>query len=191
MQYTVLERAIRFAVDAHAGQTRKDGSPFILHPLEDASIVGTMTDDLEILAAAVLHDTVEDTDTTEEDILLTFGPRVHALVMHETENKRPALLPKDTWRVRKEESLELLKDSNDPATLMLWLGDKLANIRALKRDHDVLGVKVFDRFNNKDPRDQKWYYGTILKLLSPLSDTAAYREYSMLYHAVFDGYEGE
>ncbi|MBQ7597848.1 MAG: bifunctional (p)ppGpp synthetase/guanosine-3',5'-bis(diphosphate) 3'-pyrophosphohydrolase [Clostridia bacterium] len=191
MQYTVLERAIRFAVDAHAGQTRKDGSPFILHPLEDASIVSTLTGDLEILAAAVLHDTVEDTDTTEADILQTFGPRVHTLVMHETENKRPALSPKDTWRVRKEESLELLKNANDPAALMLWLGDKLANMRALKRDHDRLGVKVFDRFNNKDPLDQKWYYKTILELLSPLADTAAYQEYNALYHAVFDGYEGE
>ncbi len=191
LQYSILEKAIRFAVDAHAGQKRKDGSAFILHPLEDAAIVGTLTDDQEILAAAVLHDTVEDTDTTEEDILRVFGARVCALVMGETEDKRPAAPPEETWRVRKEESLQALAKAEDPAVRMLWLGDKLANLRALDREHDKLGVKVFDRFNNKDPLDQKWYYGTILELLGMFADTPAYREYSLRFHHIFDGYEGE
>ena len=191
MQYNTLERAICFAVDAHAGQKRKDGSPFILHPLEDAVIVGKLTDDLEIIAAAVLHDTVEDTDTTEEDILREFGPRVCRLVMGETENKRPAVPPEETWHVRKEESLQLLAKTEDPAVRMLWLGDKLSNLRALRREHDKLGIKVFDRFNTSDPLAHKWYYGTILSLLSPFEDTSAYQEYSQHFHAIFDGYKGE
>ena len=191
MQYTILEQAIRFAVDAHAGQTRKDGAPFILHPLEDAAIVGTLTNDPEILAAAVLHDTVEDTDVTEEDILRLFGPRVHALVMGETEDKRPAAPPQETWRVRKEESLQSLANAEDPAIRMLWLGDKLANLRALGREHLHLGRAVFNRFHNADPLAHKWDYGTILELLQGFKDTPAYREYSALFHSIFDGYEGE
>ena len=191
MQYNVLERAIRFAVDAHAGQARKDGSPFILHPLEDAAIVSTLTYDPEVLAAAVLHDTVEDTETTEEDILRAFGPRVAALVQHETEDKRPAVPPEETWKVRKEESLCELAQSKDPAVKMLWLGDKLANMRALHRQFFMEGEKVFNRFNNTDPKAHAWYYGTILQLLSQLSDTAAYREYVNLYHEVFDRYNEE
>ena len=186
MQYNILEQAIRFAVDAHAGQKRKDGSPFILHPLEDAAIVGTMTDDLEIIAAAVLHDTVEDTDTTEEDILRLFGPRVHALVMGETENKRPEIPPEHSWRVRKEESLQELSQTEDRAVKLLWLGDKLSNMRALRREYDKIGAKLFDRFNNRDPQAQKWYYGTILKLLSEFKDSPAFQEYSTHFHSVFD-----
>lgn len=191
MQYTVLEQAIRFAVEAHAGQKRKDGSAFILHPLEDAAIVGTLTKDPEILAAAVLHDTVEDTDTTEADILRAFGPRVCALVMGETENKRPAVPATETWHVRKEESLLALAKAEDPAIRMLWLGDKLANLRALDRDHDRLGAAVFNRFNNPNPLDHKWYYGSILELLAPFADTPAYREYSAVFHHIFDRYKGE
>ncbi|MBR6314601.1 MAG: bifunctional (p)ppGpp synthetase/guanosine-3',5'-bis(diphosphate) 3'-pyrophosphohydrolase [Clostridia bacterium] len=191
MQYSVLEQAIRFAVDAHAGQKRKDGSPFILHPLEDAAIVSTLTDDLEVIAAAVLHDTVEDTKTTLNDIMQTFGPRVHALVKGETENKRPALPPWETWKIRKEESLADLASADDPAIRILWLGDKLANMRALYRAHIAKGQAAFDRFNIHDPLAHKWYYGEILRLLEPLAATAAYKEYSTLYHAIFDEYKGE
>lgn len=191
MQYSVLEQAIRFAVDAHAGQKRKDGSPFILHPLEDAAIVSTLTDDLEVIAAAVLHDTVEDTKTTLNDIMQTFGPRVHALVKGETENKRPALPPWETWKIRKEESLADLASADDPAIRILWLGDKLANMRVLYRAHIAKGQAAFDRFNIHDPLAHKWYYGEILRLLEPLAATAAYKEYSTLYHAIFDEYKGE
>lgn len=191
MQYTVLEQAIRFAVDAHAGQKRKDGSPFILHPLEDAAIVGTLTDDTEVIAAAVLHDTVEDTGTTPEEILRVFGPRIHELVMGETENKRPAMPPWETWKIRKEESLAELAASDDPAIRILWLGDKLSNMRALYRAHTAQGQAAFKRFNIHDPLAHKWYYGEILRLLEPLAASAAYREYSTLYHAIFDGYKGE
>ncbi len=191
MQYSVLEQAIRFAVDAHAGQKRKDGSPFILHPLEDAAIVSTLTDDLEVIAAAVLHDTVEDTKTTLNDIMQTFGPRVHALVKGETENKRPALPPWETWKIRKEESLADLASADDPAIRILWLGDKLANMRSLYRAHIAKGQAAFDRFNIHDPLAHKWYYGEILRLLEPLAATAAYKEYSTLYHAIFDEYKGE
>ena len=189
MQYNILERAIRFAVDAHAGQTRKDGAPFILHPLEDAAIVSTLTDDPEILAAAVLHDTVEDTAVTPDQILKEFGPRVYDLVMGETEDKRPAVPPEETWQVRKEESLRGLAQTQNPAVKLLWLGDKLANMRALHRQFFAEGEAAFDRFNNTDPKAHAWYYGTILQLLQPLSDSAAYREYANLYHEVFDRYE--
>ena len=191
MDHSVLDRAICFAVEAHKGQLRKDGSAFILHPLEDAAIVGTLTADAEVLAAAVLHDTVEDTAVTPQQILEAFGPRVCALVMHETEDKRPAVPPEMTWQIRKEESLLALKQSEDPAVKMLWLGDKLSNMRALFREHEVLGAEIFNRFNNRDPLAHKWYYGTILDLLSEFENTAAYREYSALYHTVFDRYEGE
>lgn len=182
----IFERAVVFALKAHEGQTRKDGGVYILHPLEDAAIVGTMTNDLEVLAAAVLHDTVEDTPVTEQDILDNFGERVAELVAHETENKRPEQDARDTWKIRKVESLEVLKNCGSTETKMLWIGDKLSNMRSLSRDFEKVGPSIFERFNETDPREQRWYHETILDYTSELSEYPAYREYKALVHAVFD-----
>ena len=189
MDNSILDRAICFAVEAHKGQRRKDGTAFILHPLEDAAVVGTMTDDPEVLAAAVLHDTVEDTAVTPEMIMEQFGKRVYKLVMHETEDKRADVPPEETWRIRKEETLATLAQTTDIAVKMLWLGDKLSNMRAFHRQYFDVGEAIFRRFNNTNPQDQAWYYGTVLRLLEALSDHPAYREYERLYHEVFDRYE--
>ncbi len=182
----VFDKAVAFALKAHEGQTRKDGGVYILHPLEDATIVGTMTNDLEILAAAVLHDTVEDTPVTAQDILDNFGPRVAELVAHETEDKRPDMPPSQSWKIRKEESLAVLKDAGIE-TKMLWLGDKLSNMRSLARDFDKIGAAVFDRFNEKNPKEQYWYHSTILEYIRELSDYPAYKEYEKLVTHVFNG----
>ena len=84
MDSTILDKAIEFATQAHAGQVRKGTSiPYILHPLEAAAICATVTDDLEVLSAAVLHDVVEDTSATVDKIEQQFGARVATLVAGE------------------------------------------------------------------------------------------------------------
>ena len=185
MDGDVLDRAILFATKAHAGMVRKDGAPYILHPLEDMTIVGTMTTDREVLAAAVLHDVIEDTDVTEGTLREEFGDRVTDLVLSETENKRENLPKKDTWKIRKEESLASLKGAPIEEK-MLWLGDKLSNIRGLKRMYDKMGQEVFSLFNVTDPALHKWYYGVILTYLTDLQCYPAYRELDSVYHDVFD-----
>lgn len=183
----VFQKAVVFAVNAHSGMTRKSTSlPYILHPMEAAVIVATMTEDREVLASAVLHDTVEDTKVTMEDILENFGPRVAYFVQSETENKRKDLPAEKTWELRKRESLETLRNTDDIFVKMLWLGDKLSNLRAIKRDFDREGQRVFDRFHQKDPGKQAWYYLHIAALLSDLKDYPAYKEYNALAHEVFD-----
>ena len=182
----IFDKAVAFALDAHEGQMRKDGGVYILHPLEDAAIVGTMTNDLEVLAAAVLHDTVEDTAVTAQDIFDNFGERVANLVAHETENKRHGQKPSETWKIRKQESLAVLKDS-EIETKMLWLGDKLSNVRSLARGFDRNGVSVFNKFNETDPKEQYWYHSTILEYIRELSSEPAYKEYEKLVHHIFDG----
>ena len=103
----MVTKAIEFAARAHDGMVRKkNNTPYILHPLEAAVIVGTMTDNQDVISAAVLHDVVEDTGITIEEIEENFGARVKALVESETEDKRADLPPENTWRIRKEESLE-------------------------------------------------------------------------------------
>ena len=186
----LVSEAIAFAVKAHDGMRRKKNeAPYILHPMEAAVIVGTMTNDQNLLAAAALHDVVEDADITLEEIEEKFGRRVRELVESETENKRADLPPTATWRIRKEESLEVLKNTDDIAVLMVWLGDKLANMRSFYHDFKVEGNGMWQRFNQKDAKEQAWYYRSILRLTERLSDTSAWLEYKTLTELVFG--EGE
>ena len=182
----LVSEAIAFAVKAHDGMRRKKSeAPYILHPMEAAVIVGTMTHDQNMIAAAALHDVVEDAEISIEDIEAKFGKRVRELVESETEDKRADLPPSDTWHIRKEESLAVLKNTNDIGVLTVWLGDKLANMRAIYRDHKIEGDAMWQRFNQKDVSEQAWYYSSIVKLTERLSDTSAWIEYKTLTELVF------
>ena len=182
----LVSEAIAFAVKAHDGMRRKKSeAPYILHPMEAAVIVGTMTNDQNLIAAAALHDVVEDAGITLEEIKEKFGQRVWELVRSETEDKREELPPAQTWRIRKEESLAVLKNTEDIAVLMVWLGDKLANMRSIYRDFKVEGHGMWQRFNQKDPAQQAWYYRSIATLTERLSDTSAWLEYKTLTELVF------
>ena len=184
----LVSEAIVFAAKAHDGMRRKKSeAPYILHPMEAAVIVGTMTDDQNLIAAAVLHDVVEDADITINEIEIKFGERVRQLVASETEDKRADRPPTETWRVRKEESLAVLKNTDDLGVLMVWLGDKLANMRAIYRDFKVEGHAMWQRFNQKDPAQQAWYYRSIVELTERISHTSAWLEYKTLTELVFEG----
>ena len=90
----MLTKAIFFATKAHEGQMRKmTNTPYILHPIEVASIIATITDDQDIMAAGVLHDVIEDCGVDPAVIKELFGPRVSALVQSDSEDRldpRPA-----------------------------------------------------------------------------------------------------
>ena len=182
----LVSEAIAFAVKAHDGMRRKKSeAPYILHPMEAAVIVGTMSDDQNLIAAAALHDVVEDAEITIEEIEEKFGKRVRELVESETEDKRADLPPSDTWRIRKEESLAVLNNTEDIGVLMVWLGDKLANMRAIYRDWKVEGDAMWQRFNQKDIKQQAWYYTSIIDLTERISHTSAWLEYKTLTELVF------
>jgi myo-inositol-1(or 4)-monophosphatase len=185
-EQSLLDKAIIFAVQAHSGMVRKGtDTPFIVHPIEAAAIVATMTNDVEIIAAAVLHDTVEDTLTSIEDIRSEFGDRVAAIVSAESENKREDRLPGDTWMERKKETIDHLTHSTDEAEKMVALADKLSNIRAMYRDSNNLGEALWKRFNQKDKQMHAWYYRSIGTVLSELARYEAYSEYIELTEKVF------
>ena len=182
----LVSEALAFAVKAHDGMRRKKSdAPYILHPMEAAVIVGTMSDDQNLIAAAALHDVVEDAGVTIEEVEAKFGKRVRELVESETEDKRADLPQSDTWRIRKEESLTVLKNAEDIAVLMVWLGDKLANMRSIYRDWKTEGDKMWQRFNQKNVKEQEWYYTSITKLTERLSHTSAWLEYKTLTELVF------
>ncbi len=182
----ILDKAIKFATEAHKNALRKGTqTPYILHPLEAAAIVATMTDDLEIIAAAVLHDTVEDNkNITLDDIEKEFGKRVRDLVAAESEEKEEDEV--GSWHRRKQATVDHLRNKATEEEMMIALGDKLSNIRSIYRDYKNYGDKLWERFNQKDKQMQGWYYRSIAEALEPLAMYRAYKEYCDLVKEVFD-----
>ena len=174
----IIEEAIIYATIMHQGKTRKFGSrPFILHPLEVAQILSTMTDDPEVITAGILHDVVEDTDGTLPEIEKRFGKRVADLVFSESEQEYPGEDRRATWEKRKEASLSVLKNSRDIGIKMLWLADKLANIRSLAGEYSERGEAMWQTLHQSDPEKQKWYYRSIAEVLElSLNKTGAFKE---------------
>ena len=180
-----FDRAVVFATRAHSGQRRRGSNvPYIIHPLEVATIAATLSDDDDIMCAALLHDTVEDTDVTLDEIEENFGPHVRQLVASETENKYRDIDPSLSWKRRKEESLLDLKNANEEEK-MLWLSDKLSNMRSFFRMYLEEDDELWQHFNMKDPQQQYWYYSTILDYLSDLDIHPAYQEFKRLMGIVF------
>jgi myo-inositol-1(or 4)-monophosphatase len=181
----LLDRAIVFAVRAHAGTERRGkGFPYIVHPMEAVEIVATMTRDQELLAAAVLHDTVEDTDVTIEQIRAEFGDRVAALVASESEDKGCGVSKEESWHARKQAAIDRLASASLDSKIVA-LGDKLSNMRAIARDYAVQGDKLWNLFNTKDPKEHEWHYRELANALSDLKDTFAYKEFEQLVNQVF------
>ena len=184
----LIEEAIIYATIMHQGKTRKlHNIPYILHPMEVAQILATLTEDEEIITAGILHDIVEDTDGTMEEIESRFGKRVAALVSSESEPKYPGEDKTATWKKRKEESLLVLQNSKDIGVKMLWLADKLANMRSLHRLWRREGNQMWKGFNQENPVLQAWYYRSIADLSSELQDNDAWKEYKYLVDMIFEG----
>ena len=173
----MLEEAIVYATIMHQGKVRKfGGRPFILHPMEVAQILSTMTDDMEVIAAGILHDVVEDTDGTLSEIEKRFGERVAELVNSETEDEYPGENKSDTWQRRKEGSLLRLRKSRDIGVKMLWLADKLANMRSLAQIYSEQGDAMWSGFHGAVER-QHWYYKSVAEALElSLNRTGAFKE---------------
>ena len=183
----LLDRAIVFAVRAHAGTERRGkGFPYIVHPMEAVEIVATMTSDQELLAAAALHDTVEDTDVTIEQIRTEFGDRVASLVAAESDEPHQSRDCIENWRARKQAAIDRLSSGSRDAK-MVALGDKLSNMRAIARDYAEQGDKLWNIFHSNDRKDHEWHYRGLADALSELHDTFAFKEFEHLINEVFAG----
>ena len=125
MNHTLILKAAHFSAQKHSTQRRKDedASPYINHPISVALTIAQIggVDDPEILAAALLHDTLEDTDTSPEELEAEFGKKVCKYVLEVTDEKT---LPKDE---RKKRQIEHAKKLSKGAAL-IKLGDKISNV---------------------------------------------------------------
>ncbi len=181
----LLDRAIIFAVKAHAGTERRGkGFPYIVHPMEAVEIVATITPNQELLAAAALHDVVEDTEISADEIRREFGDRIAALVVAESDVFEEGVSEEDSWHARKQAAMDRLAAAPRDAKIVA-MGDKLSNMRAIARDYAVKGDELWKIFHAKDPRDHEWHYRGLAAALEELKDTFAYQEFVKLIDQVF------
>ena len=181
----LLDRAIIFAVKAHHNTERRGkGFPYIVHPMEAVEIVASITPDQELLAAAALHDTIEDTDVTVEDIRREFGDRIADLVHAESDQFTEGVSEEDSWHDRKQAAIDRLRQAPHDAKIVA-LGDKLSNMRAIWRDYQTKGDELWNIFHVKDKASHEWHYRGLAASLSELSDTFAYQEFVRLIDDVF------
>jgi len=118
--------AVAYAVEQHAGQKRApDGAPFVLHPIEVATLLADVGAPNHVVVAGVLHDTIEKTSTEQQDLYERFGPRVTALVVALTED--PAI---SGYNARKAGLRNQVQAAGDEA-LMVFAADKVSKAREL------------------------------------------------------------
>ena len=169
----MIFKAIEFAAKSHAGQYRKGTHiPYIIHPLGVAKILIEYGYPDHMVIAGLLHDTIEDTQVTLDQIKGIFGSAIADLVEAASEPNKS-----DDWEPRKKHTIERLKTLPKEAVI-LALADKLDNIRAIREDLERNGEDVWGRFNAPKVK-QKWYNENLVNVItlrltdensSPLTD---------------------
>lgn len=151
----LVHKAVEFAAIKHRDQRRKGSdTPYIVHPVEVALFLTECGCDETCIAAGVLHDTLEDTETTYEELVEQFGEDVAKLVAAESEDKSKS------WRERKQATVDSLK-TMPPEVLLICLADKLSNLRSMVYDYVNIGDELWTRFN-ADKDSIEWYYRSII-----------------------------
>ena len=168
----MIDLAIEVAVKAHQNQVRKGTDiPYITHPLAVGIILAKAGCSDEVIIAGILHDTVEDTPVTLDDIRDTFGEKVSMIVKGASEPDKSL-----KWEERKSHTQDFLKRASQEVRFVA-LADKLNNIIAIASDYAEIGEAVWERFNRgKDA--QQWYYQG---LVQALRDDSAGDAYQMLH----------
>ena len=155
-----IYKAINIATKLHDGQQRKgDGIPYIVHPFSVALILMNYTVDEDVLIGGILHDMIEDTGYTKEQMEQDFGARVTRFVLDVTELPKPL-----SWKERKDAYLKHLTEATFEAKL-ICAADKIHNLQSMLATIKKLGsVETSKKFNA--PADKKlWFYEECLKIL--------------------------
>lgn len=183
--FNLMVSAMCFAEHAHNGATRKGTKiPYIMHPIEAGMITMSLTDDVSVVVAAILHDVVEDTKYDLGDIEQRFGPDIAQLVSYESEDKMHDIPAANSWKLRKETFLKHLENAPLEAKI-ICLADKVSNMRLSAKTFKSKGDAMWQAFNQKDKSEQEWYYRSIYERISELENTDAYKEYVKLCDMVF------
>jgi guanosine-3',5'-bis(diphosphate) 3'-pyrophosphohydrolase len=156
-----LERALRWSALCHAGQTRKGSDiPYFEHAAAVAMILDRAGFEEDVVIAGLLHDVVEDTDATFDDVAARFGPAVAEIVRDCSEVKLDAQGHKRPWIDRKRDHLAVVCEAEVPARAVI-LADKLHNLTSIAVDLED-GRPVWEQFN-ADREQVLWYYRATLE----------------------------
>jgi len=157
--------AIQFAAEAHSGQYRKGTNiPYISHLINVMKILCENNCKEEIIVAGVLHDVLEDTPVKVEELEANFGTEVAFLVIGATETEKLSKTrkrsDKESWKERKQQTINFLTEEATCDQLLVTSADKLDNLRAIRDDYGRMGETLWTRFN-AGKEEQKWYYTAI------------------------------
>lgn len=165
---SIVSQALVFATEHHQHQHRKGTKiPYMVHLLNVCKIVAENNCSDEVLAAALLHDVVEDTDVTIEEVQAKFGERVAEIVRGATELdklEKKAIEKESSWQHRKEHTILFLQEEASIDQLMVSGADKLDNLRSIHYDYKRIGEQLWSRFN-ATKEQQGWYYSSIATVL--------------------------
>jgi GTP pyrophosphokinase len=171
--------AFALAWAVHGTQWRKKtGIPYMAHVMSVAALALENGADEDVAMAALLHDTVEDSEdggATHQVIEDQFGERVARIVMACSDAVAVPGQPKPEWHERKEQYLRHLDADADADVLLVSACDKVHNARSILTDLGIEGDIVWQRFTVSDPNAQLWYYTTVTEILQrrlpgPLTD---------------------
>lgn len=177
----IVEKALVLAAQAHDGQYRKGTKiPYITHPVAVGIILMRAGYSDELIAAGILHDTVEDTEITLEDIEREFGPKIAGIVAGCSEPDKSL-----SWEERKEHTIEYLKTAPSEIRVVAC-ADKLHNIRSILSDYKQQGDEVWTRFK-RGKEQQKWYYQNIIDSLGKDSRFSLLDELTKEVNLLFKG----
>ena len=156
----IKDKAKEFAINAHKGQIRKSDKekPMIIHPINVADILSEYGFDDNVVAAGYLHDVIEDTKYTKEDLLKEFNEDVLSLVLGDTEKDKSL-----SWEERKIETINIVKDL-DLRHKSIVCADKISNLEDMRIIFEIKGEKNFSAFK-RGYEKQKWYYTEVYNSL--------------------------
>lgn len=158
-----LRKAIQFAARKHHGHMRKETEPlpYVTHLFSAALLVGEAEADEEVVIAALLHDTIEDTGTTKEEIEASFGSRVADIVQTVSEPKEFEGRTLD-WKEMKKMYLAQIELGSDDA-LVVSIADKIDNIETKLDSYAKEGAALLERWA-RPTADYVWYHGAVLHI---------------------------
>jgi (p)ppGpp synthase/HD superfamily hydrolase len=166
----LIDRAIEIAVKAHQKQKRKgSATAYIAHPFAVAILLAKAGCSEEVVAAGILHDTIEDARIKLKRIREEFGEKVALIVEKCTEPDK-----RRSWLKRKQHTLDAIRNAGLDVKFVVC-ADKLHNIRTLSKDYSRMGERVWSRFR-RGRDDQKWFYTALVTALRPRENNASYEK---------------
>ncbi|MED1204132.1 HD domain-containing protein [Heyndrickxia acidicola] len=175
----LINKALETASRAHQSQYRKGTDiPYIAHPAAVGMILLEEGCREEVVAAGILHDTVEDTDVTLEDLRRDFGTEIAYMVEGCSEPDKSL-----SWEERKLHTIEFLMTASEEIKAIAC-ADKLHNIRSILEDYAKEGDAVWERFN-RGREQQEWYYRSLMKSLGSTVDFPLLKKLEKEVHKLF------